>query len=537
MRSGASAFRISFLVLVFFLSFSSGSCQPPGPKELNPEAEIYYHLFLRSFYDSNHDGYGDLNGLHQKLDYLQNLGITTILLTPLYDSPFYHNYFANDFYKIDAHYGSLEDYLTLLKEIHHRGMKLIMDMEIQYVTNKHEWFKDSYRNPKSPFSSYIIYRGPDNTDPVPILWNIDTTKGWDGQEVSLWTTDLYNPQVVEYQHKLFKYWVDPNQDGVFDDGVDGFRIDHMMDDLDWKNLRTGLLQKFWKPLIAELKEINPKILIIGEQADWGYGADYFKQAGTDLMFNFPLRFAFVSFDKKRIVETADTTYALIPTGKSGITFIENHDTDRLASLVERNLPKMKMAAAMNILFKGVPSIYYGQELGMAGRFKKYGEYDTNDLLRREAFEWYKTVGGEGMALWYKGSGPWWNETNLHDSDGISLEEEKVDNNSLWHFYEQLIGLRRTHNALQSGRFIFIDREQTQVLSFLRWDDREALLILINLSEQTSSYISDVNNWPLKPQAQKLNYLLGTEVSPSLQFTNHKISITLPACSIQIWQIQ
>jgi alpha-amylase len=119
--------------------------------------EVIYHVFQRSFFDSNGDGHGDLKGMEQKLDYLQDLGVTSILLTPLYQSEFYHNYFATDFEKIDAEYGTMDEYLSLVKEIHKRSMKIYQDVEMQYVTQDHVWYKESINNPASKYSKYVYY--------------------------------------------------------------------------------------------------------------------------------------------------------------------------------------------------------------------------------------------------------------------------------------------------------------------------------------------------------------------------------------------
>src|SRR3569623_1761339 len=126
---------ILLLCLLASINVTAQKKKKTEPAEPAPvKDEIIYHIFQRSFYDSNGDKHGDLEGIRQKLDYLQNLGVTAVLLTPLYDSPFYHNYFANDFKAIDPKYGTLQDYLALIKDLHKRGMKFYMDMETQYVT-------------------------------------------------------------------------------------------------------------------------------------------------------------------------------------------------------------------------------------------------------------------------------------------------------------------------------------------------------------------------------------------------------------------
>ncbi|WP_121808379.1 alpha-amylase family glycosyl hydrolase [Mucilaginibacter kameinonensis] len=158
--------------LLFGLIFTTINARPKAAAN----DEIIYHIFQRSFYDSNGDYHGDLNGIRQKLDYLQDLGVTSILLTPLYESAFYHNYFAADFEKIDPKYGTLTDYLKLIKELHRRGMKFYMDMETQYVTEDSRWWKEAFGNPKSPYSDYILWDDKDNQKPLTIVYNLTGLK-------------------------------------------------------------------------------------------------------------------------------------------------------------------------------------------------------------------------------------------------------------------------------------------------------------------------------------------------------------------------
>src|SRR5690606_15420112 len=162
--------------------------------------------------------------------------------------------------------------------------------------------------------------------------------------------DLQNQRVKDWMIDFYKFWVDPNQDGSFEDGVDGFRIDHIMDDLDHKGILTNLYKDFWKPIFEACKDINPDIFILGEQSDWGdYGDVMVKESGADAAFNFSLKFALTSEakanDMYKSTETLgvhmnpptihravnenlkrfnDRTYA--------ITFLENHDVPRFATL-------------------------------------------------------------------------------------------------------------------------------------------------------------------------------------------------------------
>ncbi len=498
------------------------------------EDEVIYHVVQRSFYDSNGDRHGDLNGLRKKLDYLQELGVTSILLLPLYHSEYYHNYFATDFKTIDPEFGTMEDYLALVRDIHKRGMKLYMDMETQYVTEDHEWYKDSYRNPPSQYTDYLIYNGPDNTEPESIIFNLTELEGYNGVKRKITTVNLLNQKVLKYNTDLFSYWVDPNADGKFDDGVDGFRLDHMMDDLDWKGKFTDLFARFWTPLIDALKEKNANLTIIAEQANWSsFGDEYIEHGNVDRVFAFRLLSAITSFDKERIMRVADSTFSITSDQRQVIVFIENHDIQRFASAVAFDSSKLRLGAAFNLLLGGTPSIYYGQEIGMSGSggFGKYGMTDANDIPMREAFEWSRTTSGKGMALWYKDTGPWWDQTNVKDDDGISYEEQKDHTRSLWNTYHELLALRKEHPALAWGSYLQLENDNITVCSFLRETSGQQALVVINLSE----YQEDVRiNWPdLHTQIERTMVLFGKgDITTSLL----DFDVTIPAYGIFIVQL-
>ncbi|WP_142784096.1 alpha-amylase family glycosyl hydrolase [Changchengzhania lutea] len=479
----------------------------------SPEDEIFYHLFQRSFYDSNDDTHGDINGVTEKLDYLEDLGITSILMTPLYKSIYYHNYFPDDFKKIDEEYGTFDDYNEMVKAIHKRNMKFYMDMEIHYVTKNHIWFKDSFENPDSEYSDYIVYNGVDNTKPESMIFNLTSLESYNGESFDITTVDLADENVKTYMYDLFKYWVDPNKDGNFNDGVDGFRIDHMMDDLDWKGIRENLFVEFWAPLFEELRSINPNIKIFGEQANWNdLGEDYFSKGKVDMMFGFSVREGFMSFDKTTLINKVDSSKNATPKGKYQLIFLENHDIPRYASVVEGNSKKLKLGALFSILNKGIPSIYYGQEIGMqgSGGMGKYGVSDGNDIPMREAFEWYKTVDGRGMPLWYKNTGPWWDDTTLKDNDGISVEEQINDPNSLLSFYKELIKLRKSNSAFTIGEQAFVNNTNTSIISFCRWQDNEKYLVLFNESNSAQTTSINSADLPFKLTENKLESIISNK---------------------------
>jgi glycosidase len=447
------------------------------------EGEIFYHVCQRSFYDSNGDLNGDLNGLREKLPYLQDLGVTSILLFPLYDSDCYHNYFANDFEQIDAEFGSMQDYIALVKEVHRRGMKIYLDMETQYVTSDHLWWKDAVGNLDSKYSDYLLFEDAAHEKPATMVFDLRLLNGFDGKVIYVTTANLKSPKVLDYNIALFSYFMDPNKDGKFDDGADGFRLDHAMDHLDGKPTLTNLFAEFWKPLITSLRQLNPAVKIVAEQANWSdYGFEYFEKADIDRMFGFGLQQAILSFNKTEIIKNADIILGKTPEGKEQSVFIENHDMDRFASM-ESDVQRQKLAATLMFFMGGVPSIYYGQEIGMKGKVYSFGNTDGNDIGRREAFDWYQVGEGKGMSHWYKNSGAWWTNANQKSSDGISLEEQQNDPNSLFQFYKQTIDLRKKHVALSVGSFQNAENNNEKVLSFYRKHPKEKILVLANLSSE------------------------------------------------------
>ncbi|MEP6514107.1 MAG: alpha-amylase family glycosyl hydrolase [Parafilimonas sp.] len=521
------------LAFIFFLPIKKVCAQ--NTFALPSSNEVIYHIFLRSFYDSNGDGHGDLKGLQSKLGYLQDLGVTSILLTPINSSVYYHNYFSDDFEKIDAEFGTMQDYLDLVNDIHKHGMKIYLDMETQYVTEDHLWWKDSYNNLKSKYSDYILYDDSAHTKPSTIIYNLTGLTGYDNTSGRITTVNLTSKNVLDYNIKLFTHFADPNNDGKFNDGADGFRLDHAMDNLDSKPQLTNLFATFWKPLITHLKQANPKLMIVAEQANWSdYGSDYLLNAGVDRVFAFNLQKAIVSFDKQRLARVIDSTFSQTPSGKQQVFFIENHDMQRFASAVNKDERKLKVAAALNLLIGQVPSIYYGQELGMfgAGGFGKFNSTDGNDIPMREAFEWYKSDSGKGMAIWYKNTGGWWDSTNLKPNDGISLEEEMNDPNSLYNFYKTLLKLRKENTALQSGTYQTFANNNDNVFSFLRSDKNETLIVVINLSADTQPMTFDFTGTKIFKASQIMSiYEIGKKTISSLS------TLSLQPYEVQIWKAQ
>ena len=471
--------RIGRLALLLAVLLAVAAPEPTRAAPAQP-TEVFYQIFMRSFRDSNGDRIGDLRGLESQLDYLRRLGVTSLMLTPLQPSPFYHNYFASSFEGVDPAFGTLADFHSLVRAVHARHMRIYLDQEIQYVTAKHEWLRDSLGNPASRFSHYIPYNAPGNRDPESAFLGLHTLASYDGREITAASVNLRDPEVVAYFQKLFTSWVDPHGDGSLRDGIDGFRIDHMMDDLDGKGRITGLFAGFWRPVFAAVRAANPAVRIAAEQYDWGYGDDYLTRGGVDMVFAFPLRKAVVSFDKSKILEAISETARRTPPGKAQVTFIENHDVERFASVVGASPAKERIGAVLTLLLQGTPLIYYGQEIGMRGQQSSAFHTDANDIGVREAFRWTRDLEAPGSAIWYAGDHPWWTGRFNRTGDGISVEEETDKPDSLLNFYRRLLELRARRAELGAGSQTILCARAASVVCFERAGGKARSLIAVNL---------------------------------------------------------
>jgi alpha-amylase len=364
-------------------------------------------------------------------------------------------------------------------------MKLYLDEEFQYVAYDHPWFRSALNNPSSPYSDFLIFHGPNNTKPEEGPFGITIAPRFPAAETGITTVNMKSSKFRAWASDYLLRWVDPNGDGDFSDGVDGFRLDHMMDDLDNKHILTDLFDDFWEPVFAKLRATNPRLHLIAEQWDWGDGADFLRRGGVDAAFAFPLVTAIRSFDKTKIVAAINQVQRAIPPGKQELVFVENHDMQRIASDPEITPEKLRTAATLVTMLKGTPLIYYGQELGMRGALRPEYKSDEKDIGDREAFEWRAKTEAAGQANWYKGPKSYWTKRYAKDDDGVSVAEEDSDPHSLLNHYRKLLALRRTRPALGGDQHVL--NSPASILAVERSAGGERLLIVANLSEQPASY--------------------------------------------------
>ncbi len=471
--------------LLAMLWLSCGICATAAdaaPAASSSPSNVYYEIFVRSWYDSNGDGVGDLNGVTAKLDYLQSLGVDGIWLMPINPSPSYHGYDITDYYAINPQYGTMADFERLLGEAHRRGIRVVMDLVINHTSDRSPWFKAA-RNPHSPYRGWYTWATP-QTD----LKAISATGGeaWhplpDGQNylgvfvAQMPDLNYDDPAVRAEMIKVGRFWLQK--------GVDGFRLDaaqHVYLDFetDWDSadvLRKNLA--WWREFHDGLDAANPRAWLVGEV--WQpYPDELVPWLGSlDAVFDFPLAARLIESARQErdrdIGATLERVYRQYRAAAHGrfddAPLLSNHDTERVMSQLDGNPHHMRTAAAMLLTLPGHPFIYYGEELGMRGQ--------KPDPHLREPMRWYRAGRGAGE--------PAWEGWSAGDGAAVSVEAEQADPDSLWNWYRMLIGWRRDLPALREGVLRSWRDDDLQVAAWELDDPHGDVLVLHNLSGKPQS---------------------------------------------------
>jgi glycosidase len=469
---------------------------------------VFYEIFVRSFKDSDGDGVGDFNGITEKLDYLQALGIRGIWLMPIHPSPSYHGYDVTDYYAVNSDYGTLDDFKRLLAEAHQRDIKIIIDLVLNHTSAQHPWFKKALQGDQEYRNWYIW----SDTDPG-ILgpWN---AKAWyrasNGQYyyAIFWDQmpDLNydHPAVRDEVNAITAFWLQ-------EVGVDGFRLDAVRYlDEDGKILADApTTHAYLEEWGTYYRSLNPDAFTVGEA--WTSNSSVAKYTQGDELtsaFNFDLS----TYLLKGLGEGNATlinfiladTLKLFPE-QNNANFITNHDMNRAASYAigRDSLDLGKVASAILLTAPGIPFIYYGEEIGMTGV--------KPDERLRTPMQWT----GEAKAG-FTTAIPW--QALNNDYKTINVADQSGNPDSLLEHYRQLIALRNQHPALNSGATVLVKSEARRLLSYLRTQGDETVLVIINVDDQPAAdYTLTLAKGPLSG-AYSVTSLLG-EVSASAPSVN------------------
>ena len=501
---------------------------------------VFYEIFVRSFYDSDGNGIGDFNGITAKLDYLNDgdpttntdLGITGIWLMPIFPSPSYHGYDVTDYYSVNPQYGTMEDFKHLVEEAHKRGIHIVIDMVINHTSDKHQWFKDAKSDVNSPYRDWYIwsetdpnYKGPWNED----VWHPSLTGYYYGIFESFMPDLNYNnPEVTAEMEKVYSFWLK-------DVGIDGFRLDaakHLIEENQLQQ-NTASTHRWYQKMYPVYKEMNPSAMTVGELFgdSMSVASKYVKNNEFDLVFNFQLATTIIKAAQtgrgknvSRVIETSNaflTEYQYAP-------FLTNHDQNRVMGEFQNDVNKAKVAAAMLLTAPGTPFIYYGEEIGMSG--------SKPDENIRRPMQWDNTANA-GFT-----TGKPWRSPDANFTD-INVSSQTKDIDSLLSNYRELIHLREIHPVLQTGQYIAVDCNNPAVYAALRVDEKEIVLVLINLDKETiTNYELNAANTTLLDKTYNADVLLGSGQAqgPSITnsgFSNYTPVDELPAYSTTIIKIQ
>jgi len=457
---------------------------PLSPCAADVRDEIIYQIMPMTWRDSDGDPdrLGDIGGLIAGLEYLDKLGISAVYLNPVFPSPAYHGYQHGDASQVNPRLGSREQLLDFVGRAHARGIKVYLDFVAYGISQESPWFRESYKNPSSQYSSWLAYTDPGNTK-----YQGYTYKSWNGQKVGFIHWNLDRPEPVKLLTSWACGWLDPDNNPATRDGVDGFRLDHAYAAAPegW-----GATIGFWEAWCQDLRRVSPDVFIFAEPGDWSsYASDLLTPHGFDAAIAKPLEFAMrdalVEAKAGRLLDVAARTAAAVPSGKTNIAEINDHDSDRLSSVLEGDPAREKLAAAMLLTQPFPPNIYAGDEIGMRGRKANYGG-DANDLHLREPFKW-TSAQGPPMSGYMRLHTKAWENRVSRDHDARSVQEQDGVPGSLLEEYRKLINVRRATPALRRGEYLPIAATPPQIWAFLRRTPDQTVLVVLNLAKEAGKH--------------------------------------------------
>jgi glycosidase len=356
-------------------------------------------------------------------------------------------------------------------------MRLILDFVPSHLSNENPLFQEAYGNPDAEISDWFVFTNETNTRYAGFA-DIETMPRF----------NHFNHEVVEYLIEAALFWMDLDEDGVFTDGIDGFRVDNA----------TFPPTEFFIAFRRALKEANPDFLLLGET--WVPDArtmSIYYNSQFDALFDFPLYSIMqgnqdsngdgllVGRGHPSLISTLfGEQEERYPPEAQVVHFLSNHDTNRIASEVKLDIERQKVAAAFLVSLPGPLLIYYGEEIGMPGN-KGISPYW--DHYRREPMDWYAAEIGEFQTDWFKiedrGNAPY---------DGISVEEQTDDPGSVLNYYRKVLGLRRQYEALNSGeyRILALSSESGGAFGIYRFTDTQQIVSIFNFSAVTQEISID-----------------------------------------------
>lgn len=501
---------------------------------MNFEDKVVYQIYPKSFYDSNSDGIGDLNGITEKLDYLKYLGVDYIWITPFFVSPQRDNgYDVADYCNIEPMYGTMEDFDRLSLEAKKRGIGIMLDMVFNHTSTEHRWFKKALSGDKKYQDFYIFKKGEKNNPPTNWVSKFGGNAWEYVEELESYYLHLFdktqadlnweNPEVREEIYKVVKFWLDK--------GVNGFRFDvvNLISKPEkFENDYVGDGRRFYTdgPKIHEyLKGLNlnsfgqnPDIITVGEMSSTSM-ENCFKYSGKDenelsMVFNFHHlkvdyknkdKWALQPFDFQELKDILNSWQVGMQEHNAwSALFWCNHDQPRVVSRFgdDKNYweKSAKMLGTVIHMLRGTPYIYQGEEIGMTNSYftniSQYRDVESINYHKilmdgglsdeeamkivmersrdngRTPMQWSSDVNG-GFS---KGT-PW--IESIKNYEKINVENQINDENSILNYYRKLIALRKEYKVIALGKTIPLLEDNKNIYMFKRESEDEELLVITN----------------------------------------------------------
>lgn len=485
----------------------------------------YYEIFVYSFYDSDGDGIGDLNGVTKKLDYIQDMGFNGIWLMPIMPSPTYHKYDTTDYCNIDEQYGTLDDFKKLLEECHKRDIHVIIDFMMNHTSTQHSWFQSATKyleglkkneKPSKKACPYYAYYNfvPKDQVKEQTYYQVGSTdwyyegQFWEGMP----DLNLKNKTVQKELEKAAKFWLDL--------GVDGFRLDGVKYFTNGEESNIKILKWFNDYVKSQKKDAY----IVSEVWDnYNVAAEYLK-SGIDSTFDFSFGQStgvIVSMVRQSQSKDVGQSFANAMLNIQDMTkeanpkatvaeFLTNHDTGRMANILVSE-EKIKMAYALELFMSGNAFVYYGEEIALTGAGK--------DENFRSPMYWSATD-QTGIT-----DGP-------EDMDEIenrfpSVEEQQADENSILNFIKRCLRLRNENPEIARGEMALIPEVKDEAICAITKEYKGSKLVMLyNMSTEEKKVTVSKDTY-------KYQGIRGYASTDGSEVTLSDDTVTLPPYSVVI----
>jgi alpha-amylase len=529
MTKPSGSLSLGAALLAAALAPAAARAQTPARVPAWTTGATCYEIFVRSFFDSDGDGIGDLNGLIAKLDYINDgnprsktdLGASCIWLMPIAESPSYHGYDVTDYLRVETAYGTNADFKRLVAAAHRRGIKVIVDMVLNHTSSRNPWFEAALRDTASPYRSWYIFSPtPGSNGP----WG---SRAWWRSPVrdeyyyglfspSMPDLDFHTPAVREEAMKIATFW-------LREMGADGLRLDAVQYLVEQGSclMDCAGTHAFLRAYQAHVDSVSPGAYTIGEVWD----------SLGELLTYYPHQLtSYFTF------ELADSLRTAVRRGTAGGVLAEylhlqdtlpffrwspilsNHDGTRIMTVLGGDEAKARIAATLLLTLPGLPYVYYGEEIGMSG--------DKPDPRLRTPMQWSDGAGG-GFTTGI----PW--EAPQPDAPTVNVAAEASDPGSLLNLYRRLIHLRRSSPVLATGRLAPLETGDPAVVAYLRTAGNRAVLVVANLGDSAVSGVSLASAaGVLVPGRYTARGLLGGPAGPALSVgADGRIAAYVPAATL------